>query len=163
MQQSAPVQAQAPTVHAVRCPSGHLNAPHATSCRSCGAPVADQEPVTVPRPVLGTLRFADGREVQLNGPLILGRNPRLEGQSADEAPQLVTLASPLKEMSSTHLEVRVEGWQVLLVDCRSTNGTVVQLPGREAQKLRPAEPFPIIPGTTVNLADEAEFVYEASP
>ncbi len=79
-----------------------------------------------------------------------------------EAPELVKVPSPLKEVSSSHLEVRLEGWQVLVVDRQSTNGTVVTAPGRDPQRLRPGEPVPITPGTTVNLADEAEFVFEAS-
>lgn len=153
----------APMVHAVRCPAGHLNPTHATSCRTCGAAVEEQEHVTVPRPVLGVLRFSDGRAVELDRPLLLGRAPKADGAVGGELPQLVTVPSPLKEVSGTHLEVRLEGWQVLVVDRRSTNGTTVSLPGRDPERLRPGEPFPITVGTSVDLAEESQFVFEACP
>jgi len=160
--QSAPTPGSSPSVHAVQCPAGHLNPTHAGACRVCGAAIDDQEHVSVPRPVLGTLTFTDGRVVTVSGPLIIGRSPKVEGVLTGEAPELVKVSSPLKEVSSSHLEVRLEGWQVLVVDRQSTNGTVVTAPGRDPQRLRPGEPVPITPGTTVNLADEAEFVFEAS-
>lgn len=151
----------APMVHAIRCPVGHLNPTHSSDCRICGAALSDQDHVTVPRPVLGVLRFVDGRQVELTRPLLVGRAPRAEGSMAGDLPQLVTVASPLKEVSGTHLEVRLEGWQVLVVDRQSTNGTVITLPGRDPQRLRPGEPFPITIGTAVNLAEESEFTFEA--
>ncbi len=162
MQKPAPVAGNSPSVHAVHCPLGHLNPTHAGACRVCGAAIDEQEHVSVPRPVLGTLKFADGRVVSVTRPLVIGRSPAAEGQLSGEPPELVVVTSPLKEVSSTHLEVRLEGWQVLVVDRQSTNGTVITPPGRDPQRLRPDEAVPITPGTTVNLADEVEFVFEAS-
>jgi hypothetical protein len=161
LQQSAPTPGTSPSVHAVHCPAGHLNPTHAGTCRVCGATILDQEHVSVPRPVLGTLQFSDGRVVIVSRPLIIGRSPTTNGRLSGEAPELVVVPSPLKEVSSTHLEVRLEGWQVLVIDRQSTNGTIVTAPGRDPQRLRPGEPVPITPGTRVNLADEAEFVFEA--
>lgn len=160
---AASMPGTSPPVHAVRCPSGHLNPPHAGSCRSCGATIEDQEHVTVPRPVLGRLEFADGRVVEVSRPLLIGRAPRAEGALGGEPPELVAVPSPSKEVSGTHVEIRLEGWQVLVVDRHSTNGTVIVLPGRDPMRLRPDEPFPITPGTSVSLADEVELTFEASP
>lgn len=151
-----------PVVHAISCASGHLNPTHATVCRVCAGSIQEQDHITVPRPVLGVLRFGDGRSVALSGPLLIGRSPRAEGAISGELPELVSVPSPLKEVSGTHLEVRLEGWQVLVVDRQSTNGTVVKLPGREPRRLHPGEPHMITPGATVSLADEAEFRFEAS-
>lgn len=162
LQGSVPPSGSSPTVHAVHCPSGHLNPTHAGTCRVCGDPIDDQEHVSVPRPVLGTLRFTDGRVVSVTRPLVIGRSPAAEGQISGEPPELIVVASPLKEVSSTHLEVRLEGWQVLLVDRQSTNGTVITAPDRDPQRLRPGDAVPISPGTKVSLADELEFVFEAS-
>lgn len=152
-----------PQVHAVSCPSGHLNPPHASVCRVCRLEVADQAQVTVPRPVLGILRFTDGRTVDVSRPLILGRSPKLDAAISGELPELVVLSSPMKEVSGTHLEIRLDDWKVLVVDRQSTNGTTIRLPGRDPQRLHPGEPFPITIGTSVNLADEVEFVLEAGP
>lgn len=51
---------------------------------------------------------------------------------------------------------------MLIVDRNSTNGTVIRMPGRPPQRLRSGEPFPITLGTTVVMADEVEFLYEAA-
>lgn len=158
--QSAPSPGATPSVHAVHCPAGHLNPTHAGTCRACGEVIFDQEHVSVPRPVLGRIVFADGRIVTVDRPLLIGRAPKLEGVLSGEPPEMVVVASPLKEVSSTHLEIRLEGWQVLVVDRQSTNGTVITPPGRDPQRLRPAEPVPIVPGTGVNLADEVMFTFE---
>lgn len=152
-----------PMVHAVSCPAGHLNPPHASTCRVCRVGVDEQVQVTVPRPVLGVLRFTDGTVVNLSRPLILGRSPKADGQVSGELPELIPVSSPLKEVSGTHMELRLEDWKILAVDRQSTNGTTIRLPGREPQRLHPGEPFPITIGTTVNLADEVEFVLEAGP
>lgn len=157
---SAPTPGTTPSVHAVYCPAGHLNPTHAGTCRACGAVVLDQEHVSVPRPVLGAIVFSDGREVPVTRPLLIGRSPKVDGALSGEAPELVVVASPLKEVSGTHVEIRLEGWQVLVVDRQSTNGTVITAPGRDPQRLRPGEPVPITPGTVVNLAEEVRFTFE---
>lgn len=149
-----------PVVHAVKCPVSHLNPPHADRCRVCGSPIEDQVHLTVPRPVLGRCVFSDGQVVGLVSGLVVGRNPKLTGALAADVPVLVSVTSPSKEVSGTHAEVRIDGWQVLVVDRQSTNGTIVTLPDREPMLIRAGEPVPVIPGTRVTLADEVWFTYE---
>lgn len=153
-------RANVPTVHAVRCPVGHLNPPHAPVCRVCGAQVGDQEHLSVPRPVLGWLRFSSGQRVEVSRPLLVGRSPKAAGAITGEFPELVAVPSPQHDISRVHVEVRLEGWQVLVIDCGSTNGTVVTLPGRQPQLLRAGEPHPIVPGSTVTLGGEETFWFE---
>jgi hypothetical protein len=150
------------SVHGVRCPSGHPNPPAATMCRICGIGLGDADPVSMPRPLLGRLLFSNGTEVQLDRPAIVGRLPKAERVSARELPQLVTVPSPDKDISRNHLEVRIDGWHVLVVDLGSTNGTVVTMPGQPPERLRAGEEQPIVPGTVVTIADEITFVYEVS-
>lgn len=148
-------------VHAVSCPAGHLNPPVAAVCRVCGVEVAVQEHVSVPRPVMGTLRFSDGTERPLVRSMLIGRSPNASGTlNGEQLPELVTLESPSKELSGTHLEVRLEGWQVLVIDRRSTNGTMIRLPGRDPQRLHPGNAVPIVPGTVIDMAEEVQFTYE---
>jgi hypothetical protein len=155
--------AGATMVQAVECPVGHLNPPHAGLCRVCGAPVPAQEHVTVPRPILGQLRLPDGRVVPLSGSVIVGRSPRLDGSVGPDAPEIVKVDSPNKEVSGTHAELRVDGWQIVVVDRQSTNGTTVRMPGRNPQRLRAGEPSTVTLGTVISLGDEVEIVVEAVP
>jgi pSer/pThr/pTyr-binding forkhead associated (FHA) protein len=62
--------------------------------------------------------------------------------------------SPLREVSSTHLELRQQGALVIVTDLKSTNGTVVTVPGRAAVKLRGGESVVVVPGTIVDIGDD---------
>jgi len=149
-----------PLVKAIPCPADHPNPPHSATCRVCGAQLASTTPVTVPRPVLGVLRLSTGASVPLDRGAIFGRSPDATSGEGGERPHVVRLPSPEKDISRNHLEVRLDGWHVIVTDLRSTNGTLVTVPGEQPQRLRPDEPLPITPGTVVSLADEVSFVYE---
>jgi len=149
-------------VQAVRCQHGHLSPPTAVSCRVCGFPLMGQAPVMVTRPTLGVLRLSTGDVVPLDRTVIMGRNPRVDQSSGGEHPHVVRLPSPGHDISRTHVEIRLDGWHVLLTDLNSVNGTVVTPPWQEPQRLRPHEAVPIEPGTVVSLADEVTFRYEVT-
>jgi len=160
MQGAVPPPTGGQSVHGVLCDSGHPNPPAATVCRVCSLPLELVDAVSMPRPVLGVLRFSNGIEVALDRPVIIGRAPKAERVSAREIPQLVTLPSPDKDISRNHVEVKLDGWHVIVVDMGSTNGTVVTLPGQPPERLRGQEEQPISPGTVVTIAEESTFVYE---
>jgi len=155
-------RAMAPEVQAGRCPRGHLSPAHAAVCRVCGAVLPAQNAVWVPRPVLGRLVFSNGDLVTLDRGLVLGRAPSLPAGHNGEQPNLVKLNDPTLEVSSQHLEVRLDHWYVLVIDLGSTNGTLVTLPGQQPLRLRPGTPQPIEPGTVVNLADVLTFTFEVT-
>jgi hypothetical protein len=150
-----------PAVPALICPAGHVNPPSEVHCRRCGAALPP-DPVVVPRPVLGVLRLSVGDMISLDRGVIMGRNPKPDFSGADggERPHVVRLPSEDSDISRTHLRVTLDGWQVLVTDLNSANGTVVTLPGREPEQLRPGQPMPIKPGTVVTLAGGIDFRFE---
>jgi hypothetical protein len=150
-----------PMVHALLCPSSHVNPPGNSACRVCGAALPQQDPVTVPRPVLGVLRLSTGDAITLDRGVVVGRSPRTDF-SGEERPHIVKLPSGDGEISRTHLQVILDGWRVLVTDLHSTNGTLIVLPGRDPEQLRPGEPVPIQPGTVVILAIGIQFRYEVA-
>jgi FHA domain len=153
-----------PQVQAVACPAGHPDAPHAERCRTCGADIVDRSIRLVPRPAVGFLRFEDGRTVDVDRPLLVGRKPTVDAiGDADELPGLVTLPDTDGMLSRVHAEIRVEGWEVLVVDRGSTNGTRVEIPGQPPTVLRPGEPCVITSGTTVSFADVATARFDTGP
>ena len=98
--------------------------------------------------------------VDLDRPLLIGRKPSIESfSSAVELPGLVSLPDPESVLSRVHVEVRLDGWEVLVVDQSSLNGTFVQLPGQEPQMLRPQDPCLIVSGTTVRFGDLTSCVF----
>lgn len=159
-QASAPASTMGgPTVQALVCPSQHANPPQLSVCRVCAAAL-NTPPVHIARPILGSLRFSNGSRVPLDRPVLIGRNPKVEGGLAGEIPQVVRLdVGP--GLSRTHASVRLEGWQVLLEDLNSANGTIVRLPGREPRRLHPGEPILLEIGSDVDFGGEISCVFEA--
>jgi hypothetical protein len=159
---AVPAGVPGPAVPAVRCPLGHLNAPHADVCRACDQQIVDRDVQVVPRPAVGHLRFENGLVVAVDRPLLVGRKPTTEGHTG-EVPGLVVLPDPDGLLSRVHLEVRLEGWEVLVVDRESLNGTIVTIPGQEPQLLRPLEPFLISAGTAIDLAGSLACTFGTGP
>lgn len=149
-----------PRVQSVRCPHGHPNPPHVERCVWCGAEVSDRRVEWIGRPPLGVLRLSTGVTVSLDRPLLLGRRPVATGLINDEVPETVAVDDPDQELSRTHVEIRLEDWQVVVVDRESRNHTYVQLPGQELRQLYPHQGVPIVPGTRVDLGRTVSFVYE---
>jgi hypothetical protein len=150
-----------PDVPALICPAGHVNSPREVTCRLCGAALPP-DPVIVARPVLGVLRLSTGDVVTLDRDVVLGRHPPADpaGANGEGGPHLVRLPSPDGVISRTHLRVTLSGWQVLVTDLNSTNGTRVTLPGSDPEQLPPGIPVPIRAGTVVTLAEGVDFRFE---
>ena len=104
-----------------------------------------------PRPF--RLRLADGTLVPLDQPVYLGRKPSVPRIHPGGTPLLVTLDSPQRELSSTHLELSPVGGTIVASDARSTNGSVLRIPGAEPRTLIGGESAVVIPGTVIELGD----------
>jgi hypothetical protein len=141
----------APTVLAVSCPLGHLTPPIAPQCRVCHQRVAPQEPRRVDRPSLGGLRLPTGEVVPLDRGVVLGRKPAPASGSTDW-PHLVHLPSDHSFVSRRHLQIELDGWDVVARDLESRGGTTIALPGREAQRMRPGDAYVLEPGTVLDMA-----------
>ncbi len=116
-----------------------------------------EEPVTagtVEEPVY-TAVLADGTEIAIDAPVLVGRRPSRPRIHSGPEPRLVTLDSPTRELSATHLELRVVGGALVASDMRSTNGTVVQLPGTAPRTLIRGESAVVVGGTRIDLGDGA--------
>ncbi len=101
------------------------------------------------------VRLADGREVPVEGPVYVGRKPSVPRIHTGPPPLLVTVPSPSRELSATHLELRPVGSSLVATDMRSTNGTIVRLPGAAPRALLRGESIVVVPGTRLDLGDGA--------
>jgi hypothetical protein len=140
-----------PTVLAVSCPLGHLTPPISPQCRVCHQRVAPQEPRRVDRPSLGGLRLPTGEVVPLDRGVIIGRKPAPAPDSTDW-PHLVHLPSDHSFVSRRHLQIELDGWDVVARDLDSRGGTTIAPPGREPQPMRPGDAHVLEPGTVLDLA-----------
>lgn len=134
-------------VEAKRCPRQHANPPSASTCTVCDEllPPGNAAVVHIPQPVLGAIVLDDGVRVPLDQDLILGRNP---GTIDDHDVRAVRVAG--EKVSRRHLDVRRKGWEVVVTDLGSTNGSfVVAHPGGPVLALDPDRPQLVEPGATV--------------
>lgn len=141
----------ASTVLAVSCPLGHLTPPASPQCRVCHQRVAPQEPQRVERPALGGLRLPTGEVVPLDRGVVLGRRPA-PAEGSTDWPHLVHLPADHSFVSRRHLQIELDGWDVVARDLDSRGGTTISFPGRAAQRMRPHDAYILEPGTVLDMA-----------
>ena len=141
-QEQERVQAESPQamVLAVLCQNGHLNPPHGKVCRICSGPLGG-EPNWYPRPSLGEIWVSTGLNVPLDADIIIGRKPASAPEPGRPRAHHVPVPSPDQQISRTHCEIRVDNWDVRLVDRNSNNGTYVLRPNERPIRISPTEPF----------------------
>lgn len=89
----------------------------------------------------------------LDVPVIVGRRPSSPRVVHGNTARLAAVPSPRGEVSATHVEIRQEGASVVVTDLRSTNGTRVEIPGRQPVALRQGESIVVLAGTIVDIGD----------
>lgn len=99
-------------------------------------------------------RVGDADAVILDAPSYVGRRPSAPRIPSTVPPRLVSVPSPLREVSSTHLEIRQVGTSIVIRDLATTNGSIVSLPGRVPRTLRQGESIVVTPGTLVDIGDD---------
>ena len=111
------------------------------------------DPVPVPAPVYSFRIGYENEPVSLESIVYVGRKPVPPRIPGVENPRLVTVSSPKSEVSGTHLELRQRGAAVVVTDLRSTNGSVVVIPGSAPRRMRQGESVVVTPGTLIDIGD----------
>ncbi|KRE59173.1 hypothetical protein ASG92_04820 [Arthrobacter sp. Soil736] len=148
-----------PLVLARVCARGHANPPTSAQCPTCGSPLPDVA-VQVPRPRLGRLRLSTGELIDLDESLVIGRQPSVSRVQGGVMPRLVQVASPGGDISRSHVEVRLEGWHVMLCDLKATNGTVLVREGQPPRRLAQNEMAIVLDGDIAELGDDVSLRFE---
>ena len=101
--------------------------------------------------------ISSGETVDVDRVVLIGRAPEARRFTTTDQPRLVTVPSPLHEISSTHVEIRpgsgADHGSAVVTDMGSTNGTVLVQPGLGPEELKPGIAVQLIPGATINLGD----------
>ncbi|MCK6079747.1 FHA domain-containing protein [Microbacterium sp. EYE_5] len=114
-------------------------------------------------PSQGRIRLADGRVIELERTVIVGRRPRSTRPAESELPTLVAVDGPQHDISRNHVEIRAEGEHVLAVDLASTNGTVLLRGGHDPVRLHPHEPTMVVDADVLDLGDGVTLTFEDLP
>ncbi|WP_416404292.1 FHA domain-containing protein [Arthrobacter sp. LFS091] len=154
---TAPVNG--PSVLARVCPAGHANPPTYPQCSVCGMALSG-DAVHVPRPRLGRMRLSTGELIDLDQSLIIGRQPSVSRVQGGTMPRLIQVESPGGDISRSHVEVRLEGWHVMLCDLKATNGTVLIREGQAPRRLAQNEMAILLDGDIAELGDDISLRFE---
>ncbi len=128
--------------------------PGPPTLREPGGALDPAAPPSVPvRPERFRARFGDGGVVDLDAPIYIGRRPSVPRIHSGAPARLLRVPSPAHEVSATHLELRIVGDTLVASDMRSTNGTVVILPGSTPQVLLRGASAVVVPGTVIDLGE----------
>jgi hypothetical protein len=154
--------AQEPQALGHLCSRGHLNDPRSHFCVLCGIRMNERTGVLVtgPRPPLGLLVFDNGATYTVDAEYVIGRQPEVDERVRSGALRALAVDDHTGSVSRVHAEVRLEGWEVLLADAGSSNGTFLAPPGEDWVQLEPEERRRLVPGTKARLGD-CLFTYES--
>ncbi|WP_026547127.1 FHA domain-containing protein [Paenarthrobacter nicotinovorans] len=151
--------ANGPSVLARVCSQGHANPPTYPQCSVCGTALSG-DAQQVPRPRLGRMRLSTGELIDLDQSLIIGRQPSVSRVQGGTMPKLVQVESPGGDISRSHVEVRLEGWHVMLCDLKATNGTVLIREGQAPRRLAQNEMAILLDGDIAELGDDISLRFE---
>ncbi|WP_400159370.1 hypothetical protein [Arthrobacter sp. BPSS-3] len=154
-----PAPGTGPMVLARVCPRGHANPPTSAACAYCGQALPG-DGVQVRRPRLGRVRLSTGELIDLDQSLIIGRQPSVSRVQGAVMPRLIQVASPGGDISRSHVEVRLEGWHVMLCDLKATNGTVLLREGQAPRRLAQGEMAIVFDGDIAELGDGIQLRFE---
>ncbi|RAX15750.1 hypothetical protein DC347_14285 [Pseudarthrobacter sp. AG30] len=154
--------ANGPMVLARVCAQGHANPPTRALCSACGGSLLP-DAVQVARPRLGRVRLSTGDVLDLDQSMVIGRQPSVSRVQGGVMPRLVQVASPGGDISRSHVEVRLEGWHVMLCDLKATNGTVLVREGQPPRRLAQNEMAILLDGDIAELGDNISLRFEEIP
>ena len=168
---ASPVSASSPSepdairiVLSAVCPQGHPNPTNYTVCRVCGAEL-NRPAKSVACPPLGRVVISGGESIELNRPLLVGRNPVADDiTSVAEVPlRPLIVASPNQLVSRNHILIDLDAWSVLAQDLGNCNGTVLNRQNEAPVRLSSATPVLLRSGDVLDLGDGQTLAFENLP
>jgi uncharacterized RDD family membrane protein YckC len=93
----------------------------------------------------------DGREIVVDGLVLLGRNP--QARPGEEHATLIKVADTTRTVSKSHLEISLDPRGLHVVDRGSTNGSTVTSVSGVTRRCAPGEPIQVEPGSIVSFGD----------
>lgn len=140
-------------VAGVWCSCGALAPPTALRCVGCGEPLpADRQVARGPRPPLGALVAEDGTRYPLDRDYVLGRAPEEDPDVQSGRAVPLPLRDAQRGISRAHALVRRDGWDVLVADRGSDNGTFVRpADGWEWRRLDLGVWYRMLPGSDLRV------------
>ena len=123
----------------------------------------DEDDTSILRVELGgddehwVLRLPDGNELDANGTIIIGRTS-WEPEEGDEPVRRVSVPSPMRQISGSHLELALVDGELVARDLDSTNGTIILTPERPPRLLHGGSTMSLQTGDVLDLGESFRIV-----
>lgn len=129
---------------------------HAGSEPSSSPALAAEEDAEQPLPdptaeLVWWLRLDDGRDVGVDGLVLLGRNP--QPRVGEEDATLIKVTDEGRTVSKSHLAVGVDAGGLYVMDRGSTNGTTVTAPDGGQRPCPPGDLIDVSAGSVISFGD----------
>ncbi len=156
---AAAARASGVTVKGVVCSRGHFNNPIALFCESCGISMGQVTRILQDgiRPSLGTLVLDDGTAFGLDADHLVGSAPQHD-PAVGPTVRPVVVPDPTGQVAPVHAEVRLVGWDTVLVPRAPTY--VLAAGTQQWVPAAPGHPSLLAAGTRVAVGQRT-FVVEA--
>ena len=148
-------------VQGIECGRGHFNNPNARYCSTCGLSLVHLTHRLIDgiRPTLGFLVFDEGSTYTVDRSYLIGREPMPDPDSG-VAP--LVMNDPEDTVSRRHAEIELDGWNVVLRDLGSKNGTFVW-----SEQMNKWEPLAqdegrVVPAGSKISVGQRTFVFESA-
>jgi hypothetical protein len=148
----APAEEEGVKVTGIKCERGHFNHPLALYCSSCGVSTVHSTRVAVKgiRPPLGVLLLDDGTAFSLKADYLVGSAPESDVAVAGGGLMPLRIVDPQGSVAPVHAEVRLDGWDVMIVDRSAPAGTWMWPPdGTQWLRANSGQPAKVTPGARV--------------
>ena len=103
------------------------------------------------------LRLPDGNELDAEGTIIIGRTS-WEPEDGDEPVRRVSVPSPMRQISGSHLELALVDGELVARDLDSTNGTIILTPERPPRLLHGGSTMSLQTGDVLDLGESFRIV-----
>jgi pSer/pThr/pTyr-binding forkhead associated (FHA) protein len=110
-------------------------------------------PAPAPAPVVPTIRFVDGSEIELIGPVVIGRDPSAVAEHPSAS--MHSVSDPT--VSKTHVVVGRTGDDVWVLDHHSSNGVFVGTSSTPGDRIPAGRRVALAAGSIVSIGDVTSF------
>lgn len=158
-----PAPQEGVTVLGFRCSREHLNDPRVSFCATCGIRMDQRTGVLVHgrRPPLGLIVLDTGATFVVDDDYLVGRDPDHDGEVQAGRLRPLRLDDNSGTLSRSHVEIRLQNWDVTLVDRGSANGTFVAAPQQQGwAAVVPHQAFVLTAGSQVGIGRRT-FTFES--
>ena len=144
-------------VRGINCQRDHHVHPDARMCPLCGDNMQNRSIVVNsdgsvgefgPRPPLGVIILPDGRSYQLERNTVIGRAPEVHSDVVAGTADHIRVDDD--ELSRSHLRFVLDGWNVLVEDLGSTNGSRLGA-GSESLQLETGAPIRLVRSAEIHV------------